>query len=146
MTRASQSDWNELTALLIDTFAQTPDAQGLPRWSWETARKALQFNPQLHPDWLVCARRDTELLGFTAALNLPGMAYNQMTSVREAARGQDLAYALKTELLGRSKADSVMCVRTHKHTANVAMLRVNEKLGYRQQHGRWEVQRGPGRS
>lgn len=146
MTRASERDWDELTALLIDTFAQTPDAQGLPRWSWETARKALQFNPQLRPDWLVCARRDTELLGFTAALDLPGMAYNQMTSVREATRGQNLAYALKTALLGRLKADGVTRIRTHNHAANVAVRRVNAKLGYRQQHGRWEVRRGMGRS
>ena len=146
MTRASERDWDELTALLIDAFAQTPDAQGLPRWSWETARKALQLSPQMRPDWLVCARRGTELLGFTAALQLPGMAYNQMTAVTAAARGLGLAYALKSELLERLKADGVKCVRTHNHAANVAMRRVNEKLGYRRQHGRWEVRRGAGRS
>lgn len=143
MVGASTEAWDELTKLLIETFAQTPDARGLPNWSDATARREVQLSPQMRPEWLICARHGDQLIGFTAALNMPGMAYNQMTGVAEAARGLGLAVALKVELLRRLKAAGVRQVRTHNHAANVAMRRVNEKLGYRQQHGRWEVRRGP---
>ncbi|AZI43418.1 GNAT family N-acetyltransferase [Deinococcus psychrotolerans] len=141
MAGASAAEWDELAALLIETFAQTPDAQGLPKWSVETARKAVQLSPQMRPEWLVCARRGGRLMGFTAALDMPGMVYNQMTGVADTAKGLGLAYLMKAELLRRLKAAGVSDVRTHNHAANLAMLRVNEKLGYVRQHGRWEVRR-----
>ena len=139
MTGASAADWQEFNTLLIDSFAQTPDAHGLPRWSDETAREGVQLNARMRPDWLICARRGGELLGFTAALAYPLFAYNQMTAVANVARGLGLAYALKVELLRRLKAGGVTQVRTHNHAANLPMLRVNEKLGYRRRMGRWEV-------
>lgn len=141
MTDASAAEWDEVTKLLIETFAQTPDAQGLPRWSEETARKAVQLSPQMRPEWLICARRDGQLVGLTAALDTPGMVYNQMTSVADTAKGLGLAYSMKAESLRRLKAAGISNVRTHNHAANLAMLRVNEKLGYVRQHGRWEVWR-----
>ena len=139
MAEASEADWNEFNTLLIDSFAQTPDAHGLPRWSEETAREGVQLNSRMCPDWLICARRGGELLGFTAALTYPLFAYNQMTAVANVARGLGLAYALKVELLRQLKAGGITQVRTHNHAANLPMLRVNEKLGYRRRVGRWEV-------
>ncbi|WP_420596278.1 GNAT family N-acetyltransferase [Deinococcus sp.] len=139
MTQASDADWDGFNALLIESFAQTPDAQGLPRWSIETAREGVQLNSRIRPDWLICARRGGKLLGFTAALTYGTFAYNQMTAVATSARGLGLAYLLKVELLRRLKASGITSVRTHNHAANAPMLRVNEKLGYQKQHGRWEM-------
>ena len=139
MAGASDADWDEFNALLIESFAQTPDAQGLPRWNNKTAREGVQLNPRMRPDWLICARRGGELLGFTVALAPPPLAYNQMTAVATSARGLGLAYLLKVELLRRLRASGITGVRTHNHAANLPMLRVNEKLGYQKQHGRWEL-------
>jgi GNAT superfamily N-acetyltransferase len=140
MTNASEADWAEFTALLIDALAETPDFRDLPRWTEDAARESLQTNPQTRLNWLITARRGGTLIGFTAALAHRG-AYNQMTAVVPQARGLGLAYALKVELLRRLKAEGIAEVRTHNHAENLPMIRVNERLGYERRRGTWEVRR-----
>jgi GNAT superfamily N-acetyltransferase len=66
------------------------------------------------------ARREDLYLGFTSALG---------TAVRPAFRGQGIATALKVRAITDARDRGVATLRTS--TGNPAMLRVNERLGFR---------------
>ena len=64
-----------------------------------------------------------------------GRAYNQTTGVLPAYRGRGIASALKAHSIRWAQDIGAETIRTYNHSANVAMLAINRKLGYMPEPG-----------
>ncbi len=65
--------------------------------------------------------------------------YNSMTGVARAYRGKGIASALKVKAIEYALAHGASGIRTHNDSTNAPMLAVNEKLGYAQKPGIYEI-------
>ena len=142
MAGASPAEWDRLETLYGDLLTQTPDLEGQPRWTPEALRSNLRDNPRARPDWTLVATNDTgEWLGLCQGATISTGIYNEFTAVISAARGQELARALKLELIRRAQAAGVRLMRTNNHAANGPMQSVNRRLGFVARSGSWELRR-----
>ena len=142
MTGATPAEWEQLVSLYGDLLMDTPDMAGQPRWAPEQLRAHTRDNPRARPDWTLLAVSETgEWLGLCQGVQISTGIYNEFTGVIPAARGQGLARALKLELIRRARAAGVLLMRTNNHAANGPMLGVNNRLGFVQLSGSWEMRR-----
>ncbi len=112
-----------------------------PRERW--AREFL-LSPASPPESLFVAVADGEVVGYAKLRLAPDRrsATHGMTAVKRAARGRGIATALKHAQIAWAKENGVERLRATNEERNVAMRRVNERLGYRPATGR-VVLRGP---
>ncbi len=142
MTGATPAEWERLETLYGDLLTQTPDLADQPRWTPEQLRAHIRNNPRARADWTLLAVSETgEWLGLCQGVQISTGIYNEFTGVIPAARGQGLARALKLELIRRARAAGVLLMRTSNHAANGPMLGVNNRLGFVQLSGSWEMRR-----
>ena len=142
MKGATPADWERLETLYGDLLMDTPDMTGQPRWAPEQLRAHTRDNPRARPDWTLLAVSKTgETLGLCQGVQISTGIYNEFTGVVSQARGQGLARALKLELIRRARAAGVLLMRTNNHADNLPMLSVNNRLGFVQLSGSWEMRR-----
>ena len=142
MTGATPAEWERLETLYGDLLTQTPDLANQPRWTPEQLRAHTRDNPRARPDWTLLAVSETgETLGLCQGVQISTGIYNEFTGVVSQARGRGLARALKLELIRRAQAAGVLLMRANNHAANGPMLGVNNRLGFVQLSGSWEMRR-----
>jgi RimJ/RimL family protein N-acetyltransferase len=72
-----------------------------------------------------------EIVGYaTLGEDKPGVAQHWMTGVARRARGRGVASALKATQIAAARDAGLRELRTQNDVANVAMRKVNERLGY----------------
>lgn len=104
--------------------AESPPDMPYDRWLTETLAKEL----------VLVALDRTAVVGFAALENRnreAGMAENDLTTVRRSHRRRGIAEALKRTQLAWAAEQGYRTVTTGQDEANLAMQRLNEKLGYR---------------
>jgi GNAT superfamily N-acetyltransferase len=112
-----------------------------PRESW-LAHHLVE--PQTPAEAIFLAVAGNEVVGY-AKLRLdptPGSATHAMTGVKRAWRRRGIASALKSAQIAWAKEQGLQRLVTTNELRNNAMLRVNERLGYRPVPGRVHL-RGP---
>ena len=97
--------------------------------------------PSVDPAAILIAKYQGRYAGFTAAEFPSGQPpYTAMTGVRREYRGQGLALALKLLSFRTMKEHGSTEAITQNDTANMPILRLNEKLGYQKRPAylQWE--------
>ena len=114
-----------------------PDIPGNEDWlvpPFEHWRRHHLHGSGDRPDATFVALAGAEVVGY-AKLRMtearPGTAMHHMTCVRRAWRGRGVASALKRAQIAWAKANGFARLETENEERNLAMRRVNEKLGYR---------------
>lgn len=88
--------------------------------------------PDANLEAFILAKAEGRFIGLTAITTPSGRpAYQHLTAVDPAYRGQGLATALKVAVIEYARHHGIRQIRTFNDTANLPMLRVNERLGYR---------------
>lgn len=109
--------------------------------TYEDFRNVMLDSPDADPAAVFIAKYGGKYVGLTA-LWLPkqGPAYTTSTGILREFRSQGLALALKLLSIRVMKARDYVEARTNNDTANPAILRLNEKLGYQKLPGwlQWE--------
>ncbi|HLF28801.1 MAG TPA: GNAT family N-acetyltransferase [Anaerolineae bacterium] len=109
--------------------------------SYDDFRKVMLESPDADPTAVIIAKHSQKYVGLTA-LWLPqeGPAYTNMTGILREYRERGLALALKLLSIRVMKTRGYAEARTTNDTANPAILRLNEKLGYQPLPGwlQWE--------
>lgn len=141
MTGRSEEDWVRLFDFFADRLDETPDMQGIPRWTRERVRHQLFDNSNARPEWTVLAQRGGEWLGLTVLLKLGDESYSFLTGVAPPYRGLGIARALKLEIIARAVAAGFTRMRTNNLSTNLPMLAVNQALGFVPQPGHWELRK-----
>ncbi|WP_052326704.1 GNAT family N-acetyltransferase [Deinococcus peraridilitoris] len=142
MQHADAEEWARFDDFAADLLSQTPDLQGLPRWTSEQVRLEFQTRPVSRPDWIWIARNESGTwLGLTALAQFPDLVYNSFTGVIAPARGQGLARALKLLAIQAARQEGVTRMRTNNLSINAPMLAVNHALGFEQLPGHWVMTR-----
>ena len=98
-------------------------------------------NPESDPTAVFIAKRGKRYVGHTALWLPPeGPALTSSTGVLREYRGRGIALALKLLSIRVMKARGYAEARTNNDTGNPAILKLNEKLGYRKRPGwlQWE--------
>ena len=132
----------ELEPGLYETASESfSDIPGNERWVVPPFDHWRQYH--LHgsghrPDAAFVALADREVVGYAKFWipgARPGTAMHQMTCVKRAWRGRGVASALKRAQIAWAKANGFERLETENEERNLAMRRVNEKLGYRSAPG-----------
>lgn len=90
-----------------------------------------ELGPRVFPELSFVALQNREVVGWaTLGEDQPGCAQNFMTGVARQARGRGVARALKLAQIHAARKAGLHRLRTQNDLANVAMRRVNERLGY----------------
>jgi mycothiol synthase len=143
-TERQDADW-----LLYEVFKETVLDVPLPggariSMDFEQWRKGLS-SPVADPAFIFLAVQGDQIVGETALeLLKDGPAITDSTGVLRQHRGRGIALAIKLASLQALKERGYKEARTHNDTENPAILRVNEKLGYRLLPGwlQWEKRLG----
>jgi len=101
-------------------------------------RSTLQDAEEVAGGWFV-AREGEQYAGVASVYRsdgVPGLLRHGFTGVRRAYRGRGIATALKARVLEFGQQNGYRSVRTNNDESNSAMLKVNERLGYRR-HRTW---------
>jgi mycothiol synthase len=131
--------------LLYEVFRETVQDVPLPggariSMDFEQWHKGLE-SPATDPNYIFLAMQGDKLVGETALELLKGgPAITDSTGVLRDHRGRGIALAIKLASLQALKERGYKEARTHNDTENPAILRVNEKIGYRRLPGwlQWE--------
>jgi len=93
-----------------------------------------ELGPRVYRELTFVALDHGQVVGWaTLGEDKPGSAQNFMTGVARKARGRGVARALKLAQIRAAREAGLERIRTQNDVANVAMRRVNERLGYRLQ-------------
>src|SRR5207248_657648 len=90
-------------------------------------------NPGVHEDRFWIAKEGDAIVG-CSVLDYPvvrGVPWTAYTGTSRAVRGRGIARALKYESMGQAIEAGFARVRTNNDADNPAILRVNERMGYR---------------
>lgn len=100
-------------------------------------RSTLKDAEEVAEGWFV-ARVGDSYVGVAGVYRMdavPGLLRQSFTGVRRAYRGRGFATALKARVLDYAQQHGYRAVRTTNDATNTAMLRVNERLGFRRRSG-----------
>ncbi len=136
----------EADRLLYDLDRVTRDDVPMPggtrsRSSYEDFRRINLESPESDPSAIFIAKHGEQYVGHTMVwFGKDKPAYTAMTGVLREHRGHSLALALKLLSFRLMKQRGQTAARTTNDTANPAILRLNEKLGYQKLPGNslWE--------
>jgi GNAT superfamily N-acetyltransferase len=104
--------------------------------TFENFRALFLDGPDNDASGILIAKRNGQYVGHTIVMLLPDRpAYTRMTGVLREHRGHDLALVLKLLSFRLMKERGYTLTRTTNDTANSAILRLNEKLGYQRLPG-----------
>lgn len=103
--------------------------------SLEFYREHVLGFPAFRWDLSVVALDGTEVVGFSTVFDeiAPHIGYQGLTAVKASHRGQGIAIAMKLRLISLAKASGKTEIHTDNDTRNVAMLAINERLGFQRQ-------------
>ncbi len=101
-------------------------------WDYKVFRKELDY-PGFDPKWIIFAREKNtkKLVAITyIQFKANGEVWTGLTGTLSEYRKRRIASALKVIMTRRAKDVGVKILSTHNDNGNVAMLRINERLGY----------------
>lgn len=128
------TDWDLVFDLFARLLRDTPDLTGEADREWfDTA-----FGEGLRA---YLAVRDQRVIGLALLEVLDDIGYHPITGVLPEARGGGVATALKAAVIERAARLGLRQLLTNNNARNAAMLRVNERLGYVREPGRWVLRR-----
>jgi GNAT superfamily N-acetyltransferase len=136
---------HQLHELTVELDRDVPSAAQLRATTYEEWVGTWLASPYARPGLVAIAfDGDMPIAVSSIIVARDGTAYNELTGVRAAHRGQGLGLAVKIEALRLAKAAGVREVRTSNHQANAPMIAINARLGYRQLPAYVELVRHPG--
>jgi len=122
--------WSRLYDLMAETVADIPTTirEPIPNSNvWMLKMHA----PDIHPDRIWTALKGSRLIGYSY-LSYPaaGDVWTGYTAVAREYRGRGVARALKLETIGQAIELGIQLVKTDNDVENLAILHINESLGY----------------
>ena len=135
-----------LQRLWADSGDEPPDPDGLRR-SFDSWRRSVVDGAGLSPEthWVALdgdAAASRRPVGMTFLKQLSDDAFeNDYTGVASTHRGRGIATALKLRALSWARGRGVRWFHTSSEVSNMAMIRINTRLGYRSGARRLEVGR-----
>ncbi|MEV6344435.1 GNAT family N-acetyltransferase [Actinoplanes sp. NPDC051851] len=116
-----------------DTVAATDEPGDTPQQAvaFETWRYDIWEHPGMDRDASTVAVGETGILAFSLLVRDRERVWSDMTATVPQWRGRGLARMVKSEALRRAAAAGVTVAYTSNDESNVAMLAVNDRLGYR---------------
>ncbi|ADV66394.1 GNAT family N-acetyltransferase [Deinococcus maricopensis] len=126
-------DWRErMYALFTDIRQDVPRSEPATPISFEQYRTWILEDPGFLPDAYFLAAHGEQLLG-ASDLYASGASedlFVGLTGVRRAARGQQVATALKVRAVQYARARGVPKLHTSNESGNAPILAVNDRLGF----------------
>jgi len=122
----------QLLSLVNQTLPDIPHTAPIPAKTKEGLRQLLAA-PQVREERFWIARLGGELVGLSYLYYPPrrGHVRTFYTATARAHRGRGIARAVKMETLSQAIELGVRRVRTDNDEQNLAMLHINQRLGYR---------------
>jgi mycothiol synthase len=125
-----------LFELAMPLARDVPHPEGVAEFTLDDFRH-FAAAPGWRADGVVIAAHGERWVGLSVLEWLPGRpAYTDFTGVLRDYRGRGLATALKLATIEFAQRAGIAAMRTNNDTVNVAMVAVNERLGYRRLPGR----------
>jgi RimJ/RimL family protein N-acetyltransferase len=139
---ADEADWHQVYDLTVETWRDAPDAEGTDEVLPYSVFRG--FLPQ--PSYVLMAWRDDQPVGMTAVMDrVKDEALNTFfTGVRDGARGEGLATALKAQHALTMRARGHHRIYTQNMDQNAPILAANDRLGFRVVPGYYAVGRSVG--
>lgn len=128
------TDWDLVFDLFARLLRDTPDLTGEADREWFDSAFSDGIRAYL-------AVREQRVIGLALLEVLGDTGYHAITGVLPEARGGGVATALKAAVIERAARLSLRQLVTNNNVRNAAMLRVNERLGYVREPGRWVLRR-----
>lgn len=109
--------------------------------SYDLWLNKLASNPSWDPACVLIALAGEEWAGFTfMEKHEDGSWYTHLTGVEPAYRGQGLGTAMKVAAIKLAIQERVPSLTTYNHSVNLAMVRINQQLGYKPIFGFHQIQ------
>ncbi len=121
-------------------YATALDIPGVTGWvSFEEFEASVCAAEWYRPEGQFAALDGEKFIALSAVKLLPETqgAYNLMTGVLPAYRGQKIALALKLAAIRYARQHGATYMRTNNDSLNPAILTLNQKLGYQPQPGKY---------
>jgi GNAT superfamily N-acetyltransferase len=121
-------------------YATALDIPGVTGWvSFEEFEATVCTAEWYRPEGQFAALDGEKFIGLSAVKLMPETngAYNLMTGVLPAHRGQKIALALKLAAIRYARQHAATYMRTNNDSLNPAILTLNQKLGYQPKPGKY---------
>lgn len=133
--------WNRLYNLYLHLCKDTPDLDGI-EVNMDLAKHFFSANRGISADGIWIAEVEDKWIGMTVLRNISKKEmWNAFTGVCPDYRGRGIALTLKYIAADFACSQNVNFLRTFNLSVNKGILKINQRMGYIPQPGRWIMER-----
>ncbi|SFJ75371.1 GNAT family N-acetyltransferase [Thermoflavimicrobium dichotomicum] len=136
-----KDQWNRLYHLFLQLCKDTPDFYGVEELNIDFAKHFLSSSG-IRADGIWIAKDADKWIGMTVLRDISKKEmWNAFTGVCSDYRGRGIASILKSIAADYAYSQNVNILRTFNLSVNKGILKINQRMGYIPQPGRWIMER-----